>query len=341
MIMRISLVAILTTTITACGGSSGTTPFNDAASSGRTPWDTGGVLTMSEASAYTGDILRIFDISHDSNRGRTDLAVGTSPWRHPDGTLYYLTECGREANYIAVMDASGSLPYTSPCSSDLPNIGYSPTLFTHVMASPDHQRMAVETRWFDRALDRHHDTVVFEDRVVIATYENYSAAAWVDNDTLVMVSHDGLYTASVGEAPVLLNNAAASDGTTYFNNPDVSPDGTQVVYEWNDGAIWVMDIDGGGARELANDSQNLRYPAWSPDGQFVAFMRNQAPGAYDHLIISGDPLNFAHLSNTNERLIHYVDVNTLERFVGYFNEKMAEDKMPQAQLSWIAETNPQ
>lgn len=336
--MRMGLAAMLIAAMTACDGSSGTAPFSDSGSSSRTPWDTGGSLTMSEASQATGEIVSIFDVSHDPNRGRIDLAVGTSPWRHRDGTLYYLAGCGREVNYVAVVDASGTSSSASPCSDAVQNSGYSPTQFTYVMASPDKRRIAVETRWFDRDLQSHYDTVIYEDDIVIATYEGFYAAAWVDKNTLVMPSNaGGLYTVSIGGTPVLLENASANESATYFNNPDVSPDGNQLVFESN-GAIWMMDITGGGLRELANDAQNLRYPVWSPDGQFVAFMRIQAPGAFDHLIIPGDPLNFAFLSNANERLIHYVDVNTLERWVGYFNEKMAEDKMPQGQLSWLPAT---
>jgi len=57
-------------------------------------------------------------------------------------------------------------------------------------------------------------------------------------------------------------------------DPDLSPDGTQVAYRRNPSAandeadIWLMDVDGGGQRNLTNSPELLNWaPAWTPNGR--------------------------------------------------------------------------
>nr|MBX2878951.1 hypothetical protein [Granulosicoccus sp.] len=186
-----SAIVLVVAITSACGDSSGVFSAASLDDARTTPWDTGGILTLTEANAAGGEILSVIEVSFDQNRARRDLAVGEWPWRHPDGTLYYLATCGRQTNYVAVLDVFGSSSSASPCSDTVPNDGYSPTKFTYIMASPDQRRMAMEVRWYDRDLNVHYDTVIFEDNSIIATYEGFYAPAWLDNETLVMPSGNG------------------------------------------------------------------------------------------------------------------------------------------------------
>jgi TolB protein len=67
-----------------------------------------------------------------------------------------------------------------------------------------------------------------------------------------------------------------SDAADEFD-PDLSPDGTQIVYRRNarpnsdDADIWIMDVDGSDQRNLTNSPEDANWaPVWTPDGR-IAF----------------------------------------------------------------------
>ncbi|HUN09015.1 MAG TPA: protein kinase [Aggregatilineales bacterium] len=58
------------------------------------------------------------------------------------------------------------------------------------------------------------------------------------------------------------------------NYPQVSPDGTRIVFQSNrdgDFDIYVMDINGDNLRQLTQNTINDRLPAWSWDGQRIVY----------------------------------------------------------------------
>ena len=63
------------------------------------------------------------------------------------------------------------------------------------------------------------------------------------------------------------------------NHPSFSPDGKQLAYSWEDeegehgAGINVKLVGGGTALRLTNGPQDDYFPAWSPDGQWIAFWR--------------------------------------------------------------------
>lgn len=62
--------------------------------------------------------------------------------------------------------------------------------------------------------------------------------------------------------------------------PAVSPDGSKIAFmssgrgatNWE---IWVMDADGSNAQRLTQNGSNEGLPAWSPDGQSIAYASDQ------------------------------------------------------------------
>lgn len=51
----------------------------------------------------------------------------------------------------------------------------------------------------------------------------------------------------------------------------LSPDGTRIAYMTEDEDLWLKDVDGGNAMEVAGGSGWCGHGAWSPDGTMLAF----------------------------------------------------------------------
>lgn len=51
--------------------------------------------------------------------------------------------------------------------------------------------------------------------------------------------------------------------------PAVSPDGTKVAFTYNE-HIWTVGLDGSGLRQVTSGARSETYPAWSPDGKYIA-----------------------------------------------------------------------
>jgi Tol biopolymer transport system component len=75
-----------------------------------------------------------------------------------------------------------------------------------------------------------------------------------------------------GSGPVQLTDHPAD------TNPEISPDGTIVVFMSDRGGNWEIyrvNIDGSNLTALTSDDASDGLPTWSPDGTKIAFMSNR------------------------------------------------------------------
>ena len=66
----------------------------------------------------------------------------------------------------------------------------------------------------------------------------------------------------------------------------VSPNGKQIAFFWK-GDVWSAPIKGGAARQLTRHPSVDRQPAWSPDGQWIAY-QSRVGGQFDIWLIDPD-----------------------------------------------------
>lgn len=94
---------------------------------------------------------------------------------------------------------------------------------------------------------------------------------------------------------------AADSSPLWLRYPAVSPDGTQVAFEYQ-GDLFVAPVAGGPARQLTSNPAREICPAWSPDGKSIAFSSNRF-GNYDVFVVpaqGGEPTRLTTFSGNEE-----------------------------------------
>ena len=148
---------------------------------------------------------------------------------------------------------------------------------------------------------------------MIAHFDGHGSPAWLPDGRLI-ITGDGLYVTTVEGTPKRIDDGWLGLGV---NNPDVSPDGKILVFEYNE-RLWKMDVEGKEHKEIVSGPMKYRFPAWSPDGNYVAF-----------LAIAGS----AH--SEVDRAIHVLDIRKgeLERIdISAFGGPL--DHVPFGPFSW-------
>jgi dipeptidyl aminopeptidase/acylaminoacyl peptidase len=108
----------------------------------------------------------------------------------------------------------------------------------------------------------------------------------------------------------------------YASGPQISPDGTQVVYErrGNDimtdstrSNLWVIDADGSGHRPLVSGTSSASSPRWSPDGSRIAYMQatDSGNGIYVRWLDTGQTALIANTRKSATNLTWSPDGNRL------------------------------
>src|SRR5262249_11240829 len=77
-------------------------------------------------------------------------------------------------------------------------------------------------------------------------------------------------------------------------NPDVSPDGKQIVFFIGQdtpkpSSVFKVNIDGSGATRLTSEGQMDTLAVYSPDGEKILFMSDRlSPGSFDTFVMNAD-----------------------------------------------------
>ncbi len=88
-------------------------------------------------------------------------------------------------------------------------------------------------------------------------------------------------------APAAVREVTISEGTSM--SVTVSPDGRRLAVDLQ-GSIWVLPASGGVATRITDVFNDARQPAWSPDGQSIAFFAYR-DGGYDLWAVAPDGSN--------------------------------------------------
>ena len=111
-----------------------------------------------------------------------------------------------------------------------------------------------------------------------------------DGSHLVFDQYETLWVLNIeGDSLLTVADTNRNDMSMYGFYADVSPDGSQIVYSsceflldspqgsrYTEGYELVMiNIDGTGKTRLTNNRHLDHYPAWSPDGEHIAFVKHE------------------------------------------------------------------
>jgi Tol biopolymer transport system component len=230
----------------------------------------------SEIFGMRADGTRAVNLSNDP--WEESLADSDGPSWSPDGTRIAFTSRRGHAVDIYVMDADGSNPV---------NLTQHPAFDSSPSWSPDGARIAFSSdRDLPEPFSGNPDNP--------SLFGRFAGNVLTDADIYVMDA-DGAGVVRLTDAPGLDHFAAWSpDGSqiAFASNRDREPETGEPNFE-----IYVMDADGSNPVRLTNAPGRDISPAWSPDGQRIAFSSERDGGICDIYVMDADgsnPVNLTH-----------------------------------------------
>jgi len=340
MFIKYASIIVSFTLCIACDSSTNSADFQgsqsvllDSGSSGESPLDSGEGFIFGVSETFSNNPLAIIDgkmLAQGESPRLNVLHNGTArlPYLQSNGTVVVTESCRAggtglaEYRQISALTADGGTRALSPCSNDIP----SPSGFTWIRdghLSPNGQRLVAQ-------LDSSGDppiVVIFEGGQEIERYSGYFSPRWLDDDNLVMVGSK-LVTARLGEPTVAISDTVTANS---LGNVAISPDGSRLAFEWQLG-LWIINIDGTSLRNLLPANRYI-FPAWSPDGRWIAAIHREPPSAFDaQLVGSGAVGEFFEFTNSPKLTL--VHAQTGEEWYTDLSDYLNEGQMPQGGLSW-------
>jgi tricorn protease len=172
-----------------------------------------------------------------------------------------------------------------------------------VQIDPDRSELQPRTvsgaRWIQStSLTNSGDLLAFSVRGEVVTFDPTTGASANLTQTpgaaerYAAISPDGQWIAYITDEPgdyELHVRPASGDGPlrsfqvetrpSFYRELTWSPDSKHLAFTDKRLALWVLDVETGGARRVTTSSysyQDRYYPAWSPDGAFLAYSRYES-----------------------------------------------------------------
>ena len=342
------LFSFISLILLSCGGSSNDSSIADNSNTDNSfnpPSNLNGLIAFNRMRAGSHEVSGMFVLGLSNGKIEkkkliTNLHSGDrNPYAFSRNKILFAKHCngGKSTHQIAYINTQGlvSEEKVSPCSSTIKFPGevygdyhdenrYAPIVVGKL--SPDESKIAIEVMHYAGVNEDYNHIYVYDVRTgnELKHFYHFGNPEWHPDGRLLLspvstkVEETGIYITD----PDLSKPRRIDQGKINMRifHPDISPSGKQVVFAMGQD-IWIMDINGNDFRPLIDEDTDLKYPTWSPDGGYIAYLSYGVNDAYPRL-------TFFNMRNTNSYILNTDDILPREGPLGGI-------VVPAGPLSWV------